>query len=241
MFQQGDITHLLPRNKILAWSALIDEFIDAKSISHNQLEKLIGSLSFTQTSVFGRIGRTLLTPLHRMLRKHPSQESLSADELGLLARRAASITAARPRSVYLKSHLPEVVIYTDAATSTALIAAVIIDVANFAKGPAFDAVLIERVDMTWFGIFAETNVIYGLEMLAVIATIFALRDCIAGRKVTIYVGDSNTKDALVNGYSNSPIIDNPVKIFWAFAQSSGAWVWIEHVPGIRNIAGLPYA
>ena len=130
-------------------------------------------------------------------------------------------------------------IYTGAATSTALIASVVIDVANFGNDPVFDSVLIERVDMTRFGIFAETNLIYGLEMLAVIATIFALMDSAAGRKVAIYAYNYNTRGAFSKGYSNSPVIDNLIKISRAFAQSSGAWVWSEHVPGARNIADLP--
>ena len=125
-----------------------------------------------------------------------------------------------PRGSPQVSLRPEVVVYTDAATSAALIAASVIDVVNFANGPAFDAVLIERVDMSRFGIFAETNLIYGLEMLAVIATTYALRDFAAGRNLIFYVDNSNTKDALVKGHSDSPVIDKLIKIFWAFAQSS---------------------
>ena len=229
----------LPEDKILTWSAQIDEFTRAGSISHKQLEKLVGRLSFTQTSVFGRFGRTLLRPLHRKLHQHPFQERFSSDEMSLLAWWAASIRAARPRVVHLKSNFPEVVIYTDAATSTCIIAAVIIDVKNFSKFPAFEAVLSEQADATWADSFSETNLIYGLEMLAVIATMFVLRDFLAGRNVVFYVDNLNTKDALVKGHSDSPAIDKLIKIFWAFAQSSGAWVWIEHVPGTRNIADLP--
>ena len=60
----------LPEDEILARSALIGEFIEARSISHKQLEKLVGRLSFTQTSVSGRFGRALLRPLNRKLRQH---------------------------------------------------------------------------------------------------------------------------------------------------------------------------
>ena len=141
----------------------------------------MGRLSFTQTSVFGRFVRALLKPLHRKLHQHPCRERFSPEELSLLAWWAASIRAARPRVVYLKSIHPEVVIYTDAATSTALIASVVIDTANFAKGPAFDTVLTERVGMGRCDNFKDANIIYGLELLAVIAAIIALRNFIAGK------------------------------------------------------------
>ena len=110
--------------------------------------------------------------------------------------------------VHLKSLRPEVVVDTDAATSAALIAAVVIDVVNLAKDPAFYPVLTERVDISRFGIFAETNLIYGLEMSAITASIFALRDSVAGRNVIFYFNNSNTKDALVKGYFGPPAIDS---------------------------------
>ena len=81
----------LPEDKILDCSALIDEFIAARSISHKQLGKLVGRFPFTQTSVFGRFGRTRLSPLHRKLRQRPFQEHFSPEEFSLLAWRAASI------------------------------------------------------------------------------------------------------------------------------------------------------
>ena len=161
------------------------------------------------------------------------------EELSLLAWRAASLRATRPRVVYLKSARPEYVIYTDAATSTAMLAAVIVDVASFGGDPIFESVIAEEADKVWFGIFSETNLIYGLEMLAVIATMFVLRKFHSGRNVVFYVDNLNTKDSLVRGYSDSPAIDRLIKIFRAFVQSSGACVWIEHVPGTRNVAGLP--
>ena len=229
----------LPDDKITAWSACIDEFIASRSITHKQLAKLIGRLSFTQTSIFGRFGRTLLRPLHKKLRQHPFEGRFSPGELSLLAWWSASLRASRPRIVYLKSPRPEYIIYTDAATSTAMLAAIVIDVASFESDPHFAAVIDEEADKVWFDTFLETNLIYGLEMIAVIATMFVLRKFLSGRNVIFYVDNLNTKDSLVKGYSDSPVIDRLIEILWAFVQSSGAWVWIEHAPGTRNIAGRP--
>ena len=45
------------------WANTTLDFASKGAISHKDLEKLIGALSFTQTSVFGRFGRTLLMPI----------------------------------------------------------------------------------------------------------------------------------------------------------------------------------
>ena len=88
-------------------------------------------------------------------------------------------------------------------------------------------------------IFCETALIYGLELLAAVDTLFSLRDCARGKNVTIYVDNSDTKDSLVRGFPPTKIITFPSQIFWAFAQCSGDRFWFEQVPSDRNIADLP--
>ena len=90
-----------------------------------------------------------------------------------MAWRAASLRAARPRVVYLKSVRPAVAIYTDAATSAATLAAAVVDAASFAGAPCFEAAIAEKADEVWLDTFSETNLIYGLEMLAVVATMLS--------------------------------------------------------------------
>ena len=60
-----------------------------------------------------------------------------------------------------------------------------------------------------------------------------------GENVAIYVGNSNTKDALVRGYSETKAINIIIQIFRAFGQRPGARFWFEQVPTNRNIADLP--
>ena len=61
----------LPEPKKEKWANITHEFASKGAISHKDLGKLIGGLSFTQTSVFGRFGRTLLRPLHDKLKRLP--------------------------------------------------------------------------------------------------------------------------------------------------------------------------
>ena len=67
--------------------------------------------------------------------------------------------------------------------------------------------LTEKTDTVWETIFSTTAYIYGLELLAVAASVCWIRDFPRGKNVVLYVGNSNTKDSLVNGFSDTPIIN----------------------------------
>ena len=229
----------LPDDKIQKWSSIVDEILSSGSVQHKPLEKLVGKLCFTQTSIFGRFGRTMLKPLYTKLHSTPYSSVLSDEESSVLRWWASSIRASQPRKVVIKNKYPDVVIYTDAATSTLVIAAIVIEPDVFKTESMFSATFTETADPDWVTIFQGTTLIYGLELLAVIATIFVLRDFLRGKNVTFYVDNSNTKDALVKGFSPTPVINTLIQIFWAFAQCSGALFWFEQIPSGRNIADLP--
>ena len=115
----------LPQGKIAKWSQIIRDHIAGGRITSKHLEKLIGKLSFTQTSVFGRFGRTLLIALHYKLKERPYSEILSPRELDILSRRSQAIATHIARTVEIKPKFPEFVIYTDATTSTRITAALV--------------------------------------------------------------------------------------------------------------------
>ena len=120
----------LPGDKIKGRPELADKHTATLAGSRMELAKLGWKLSPAQTLVFGRFGRTPLNPLYKKLRHLQRRELLPADVPDILAWWADSIRVARLRQGSLKSHLPEVVIYTDAASSNAIIAE-IIDVEGF--------------------------------------------------------------------------------------------------------------
>ena len=74
----------LPGPKKTKWAIITHDFASKGAISHMDLGKLIGGLSFAQTSVFGRFGRTLLRPLHDKLKQRPYVAKLSVDEVDIL-------------------------------------------------------------------------------------------------------------------------------------------------------------
>ena len=99
---------------------------------------------------------------------------------------------------------PEFLIYTDAAagevgSDSASLSAVVLIPEFFRMSKSSPAVLFEHADAEWGTIFKDTTFIFGLELLAVVATVFRLRDLLRHKNVILYVDNSNNKDALVRG------------------------------------------
>ena len=153
---------------------------------HRELQgKLIGKLSFAQTSIFCRFGRTPLKSLYAKIRSNPYVEALTDTDVRIVEWRSASIFATIPRIVEMKAPRPEILTDTDAAkgklgTSSAALAAVVIESSLLFADGYFSAVLVEKPEPIWRTIFSTTAYIYGLELLAVLATVFRLRDFLRG-------------------------------------------------------------
>ena len=81
--------------------------------------------------------------------------------------------------------------------------------------------------------------IYGLEMLAILAIICFLWEHLRNKNITLYIDNSNARDALVKGHSKTIVINRMVQIFWGLVQAHGCSVWLELVPSGLNISDLP--
>ena len=60
----------------------------------------------------------------------------------------------------------------------------------------------------------ETNLIFGLESIAVLAIIEELGDELTGKSIVFYVDNNSTISAMIKGESKSVVVDNIVKTFW---------------------------
>ena len=153
---------------------------------------------------------------------------------------AVRIHPIRPTAARRDKHpLPGVLIYTDASTSSAILAAVAMDPSSFLSESLFPVTLSEQVDPERFGILPDTAPICGAELLAIVDAIFVLCDFPMCRIVVFYIDNPNTKGAFVKGFSPTPAINRIVRIFWAFAQIPCARRWFGQVPTGRNISDLP--
>ena len=229
----------LPQDKIERWSKITLDHATSGRASHKDLEKLIGKLSYTQTSVFGRFGRTLLKPLHDKLKERPYSEQLSDRERDILLWWVQSLRETIPRTISIKPTNPEFVIYTDAATSTKVLAALLLKVEDFDFDPCFEELRVETSEEEWETTFRDTTYIYGLEMIAIVATVLVLGEKLRGKNVTFYIDNSNCRDALVRGQTDTKVIDNLVKLFWAHVQRLEIYCWFEVIPSGLNPADAP--
>ena len=117
----------LPQDKKDKWITAINGFLGKGTISKDQLDSLIGRLSFSQTSLFGRFGRHMMTPIHTKANACPYTPTLSDRDVRTLHWWATALRTHGVRTVGERPDRPDMIVFTDAATSTAIIAAVTFD------------------------------------------------------------------------------------------------------------------
>ena len=164
-------------------------------------------------------------PIYEKLYSNPYTEILTGADVRILEWWGAPIRATTPRIAEIESHRPEILNYADSAAgklgaSPDIPAAVVTESGLLASEGYRPTALTEKTDTVWETIFSTTAYIYGLELLAVVATVFCLRDFARGENVVLYVGNSDAKNALVDGFPDTPIINTLVQIFWAFPNLS---------------------
>ena len=151
----------LHEGEIRKRSSLVDEAVSPRRIRHKSLGELFGALTFTQSSIFGRFGRTPVNPLYKKLYPNPYAEILTVDEVRILEWRDVPIRDTIPRIAEIKLHRSEILIYTDAAAeksgaSSAILAAVVTEPGLLASDGYPPSALTEKTDPFWETIFPTT-------------------------------------------------------------------------------------
>ena len=184
------------------------------AISNNDLEKVMDRLSFTQTSVFGRFGRTLLTPLRDKLKSRPYVAILSTDEVEILRCGITLLMGDISGMRFPKSPRREVLVYTDSATSARIVASLAIDVKDFENHMGIRNLWAEVPYPKWGNTCILTTYIYGVEMIAILSAIFLDAEYIRGKNVAFYIDNSNFREAVVRGDTETKAINRMVELFW---------------------------
>ena len=96
-----------------------------------------------------------------------------------------------------------------------------------------------RAPVTWPYLFRHTDLIYGLELLALSAFSEDRESYLWGTTCWVCLGNNNCLDALILGDSNTDVIAILVAMFWQMAQRFDIFVWISHVWSTLNPADLP--
>ena len=166
-FRQNDYAlHIsLPDGKRESRDSLLRDFPKKEAIAHQESEKLIGRLSFSQTLLFGKIARTQRTPLYKKIHRMLYNARLSASESAFFSW-WDKVIRSPPRVCRPCAHSRDWLVYTDAATTPPRILA--LRCRGNAKTPRLDSSLSMDVDPAWVYHFRATCLIFGLELLALV-------------------------------------------------------------------------
>ena len=222
----------LPADKRKKWSQLIASFLKEGSVSHSCLEKLIGRLLFSQSAIFGKFARTQLRPLYLKLHRRVYCAKLSAQEKLLFSWWKQIIEEFRPRIAIPRPPRPHWILYTDAATSTRLLCAILLH--GDSSSPRIKDCCTTAAPLPWEYLFRHTALIYGLELLALVAFFEDWAPILSGSCIWVYLDSNNCLSALVRGDSNTAAIAVLVARFWKVAQRRNICVWFSRVSSKVN-------
>ena len=76
-------------------------------------------------------------------------------------------------------------------------------------------------------------------MLAAVGILLSLCEELRNKTVGFYIDNSNCRDALVRGYTDTTAIDSLVHFFWAEINRVGISAWFELIPSDSNPSDAP--
>ena len=227
----------LPEEKRRAWAALPADFICERSVSRQELGKLTGRLSFSQTPLFGKFARTQLMPLYRKLRRRVKNARLAASETAAFQWWERATRSLSPRICAPCSQFRDWVVYTDAATSPPRLCSL-----RF-TGDTRETRLVQQLSSSaptvWQYLFRKTCPIFGLELLALVEFFEESAARITGGSIWFYMDSNNSLSAITRGDSNTAVIAVMVGRSWRLIQRFQIRAWFSRVPTKLNPADLP--
>ena len=142
------------------------------------------------------------------------------------------ILSLKPRLARAPGGLPDFILYTDAATSTLRVAALLF--AGSASSPKVLSLAMSVAPKFWFNKFNQKNTIFGLELLAPLAFIWMKRKILAYKKVNPYIDNNNVLTSLVRGDSSNDFIAAMAACFWRIAEAFHIDIWLGRVPSKKT-------
>ena len=229
----------LPPVKTSAWCDMLERLINLGVATEQELQSVVGRLSFTQTCIYGKMGRAMLSPFYEKLKTPYYHPRLEERELNALRWWVVALKALKPRVVRPYQKYPDILIYTDAATSTQIICALVISVDQFKTSHTISECATMTTGKRWKTLFNKTNYIYGLEMLALLALVIDPRADIDGKAIVFYLDNDNAVKAMVKNKSDTRVIQTMTLLIWHILAIRGVRAWFEWVGSNFNPADLP--
>ena len=197
--RRNDYTHRisLPGEKRDSRAAVIRDFLRKGAISHQELEKLIGRLSFSKTLLCGKSARTHLMPLYPKLRWWEYNARLSTSDTAVFSW-CGKVIRFYPRLVFRPcAHFCDWMVYTDAATSHPRIFD--LRFRGNTEAPRLTSLLSTAVDSSRAYHFRATCLIFGMELRPMAAFLEDEAASLPGCSIWFYMDSNNSLSAMTRG------------------------------------------
>ena len=205
--RKGNNFHLaisLTPEKRERWHSLIRPYLAKGDLSHSCTGKLIGRLSFSQTAIFGKFDRAQLRPLYTKLYRRVYNSRLPQLERDSLRWWDEVASEFAPRLAIPRSARADWLIYTDAATEPTTICALIPH--GNSSSPQLDTCYDQRLSAARGYLFRHTALIYGMELLSLVAFFETHSPRLRGGCCWVYLDNNNCLADLTRGDSNTDTI-----------------------------------
>ena len=186
---------------------------------------MIGKLSFSKSTFFGMFARSQMRVLYRELHRKVYSACLSTRERAVLVWRRAIFRELTPR----------VLEPCKGARTTFCIPTLLQHMLGFPEyssggsdPPLIELLTKETAPKFWDRLFHQKNIIYGIELLAVLAFIYMNREILQNSSVNIYICNNNALCALIRGDSNTAVIADVTAVFWNRRLARMGRLEIEH-------------
>ena len=180
-----------------------------------------------------------MAPLYAKLNTQTYHPLLTEKDRRILQWWVVALKNLTPRRVTKRTDRPDIIMFTDAATSTRIIAAVTIVRDDFITNESVKEVLTLTTGKHWGRLFDSTNLIYGLEMLALLTKLYQSNEDLIDKNITFHIDNRNAFDALVKNSAKPTVITAMTHLIWHRLNTLRITPWFEWVPGTKNIADLP--
>ena len=228
-FEDHHVCAKLPDRKRVDLTNDIRQVLSYNQLNPGQASKLRGRLGFSQSLLFGKVGRAMLQPLtQRQYSKTTGRAHPLPNELrDTLSWWLAALECAPPRTIPYRIVKP-VVCYSDACGIGHVAATVIVDGVRHTARTHLPA---------WF--LQSGAGIFECELAGVL-----LGECLAmavapGRSVLLCCDNSGSRAAVIRGSCNAVLGRAISSALWLLAASGAVDLWAEYVRSSLNLADPP--
>ena len=177
--------------------------------------------------------------MYAKLNAYHYDPTITIQEAQILPWRTRTLINLEPRRVGKHPHLAETIAPTDAAKSTMIIAAVVINRQDYSRSPCFSSPRAIRVGSYWHPLCDKTCLIYVLEVLALLALVATDDTDLLNNAVIYHLDRNNAHEALAKKDARPIVITAMAHLIWHRLRLRGITPWFERVPSNGDPSDLP--